>query len=234
MDGNMSEELKRFYKTKEWQQFRKVIISERGPLCERCGQLSTDTKFIHIHHKKELTELNYMDANISLNPNNVEILCQQCHNKEHGRWCKGALKIKERGIYIVYGPPCSGKTSYVIENKRFNDIVVDMDRLYEAITLLPRYDKPDQLKYNVFAIKNLMIDNIKTKLGNFNSAWIVGGYASKYTREKLASDLGAELIYMECSKEECKARLRACNDYRQGHIKEWEVYIDNWFEEFIE
>ena len=33
----------------------------------------------------------------------------------------------------------SGKTSYVIEHMEKGDIVVDMDSLYKAVTLLPKY-----------------------------------------------------------------------------------------------
>jgi 5-methylcytosine-specific restriction endonuclease McrA len=37
----------------------------------------------HVHHIKELTEENFMDPNISLNPENLEALCYDCHTREH-------------------------------------------------------------------------------------------------------------------------------------------------------
>lgn len=223
---------KKFYKSKEWINFRRIIILERGANCEECGRVITDSKHIQVHHIEELNPNNINDTSITLNPSNVKVLCQECHNKEHGRWCKGSIKKKPKGIYIVYGPPGAGKTSYVLDNMERGDIVVDMDRLYEAVTLLPRYDKPNNLKYNVLAIRNGIIDNIKTRYGNFNSAWIIGGYADKYQREQLSRDIGAKTIFVNASKEECLNRIKDSNDYRQEHYEEWKGYIDKWFNEY--
>ncbi|MGG7163783.1 HNH endonuclease [Clostridium ihumii] len=231
----MAQEFSRkFYKSKQWIDFRKIILAERGPICQQCKKIIRESRHIQLHHKEELTPTNITDVNITLNPDNIEVLCQECHNKLHGRWCKGQIKKKkERGIYIVYGPPLSGKTSYVKENMNKGDIVVDMDRLYEAVTLLPRYDKPDNLKYNVLSIRNTILDNIKTRYGGFKSAWIIGGYADKYSREQLAKELGAELIFIDVDKEECLYRLKYCNDYRQQkYEEEWIKYIEKWFSEY--
>ena len=73
------------------------------------------------------------------------------------------------------------------------DLVVDMDRLYEAVSMLHVYDKPNNLFGNVIGIHNLLIDNIKTRYGKWNDAWVIGGYADRYKREKLAEDLGADI-----------------------------------------
>lgn len=233
LDVNMFISLEQFYKSKEWLTFRAIIISERTNKCEECKKLITESKHIQVHHTIELTLANVNDYSISLDPHNVKVLCHDCHNKAHKRFGYQNELIKARGIYIVYGAPCSGKTTYVIENKRDEDIVIDLDRICEAITLLPRYNKPDNLKQNVFAIKNLLIDNIKTRYGRFYNAWIIGGYANKYERERLARDLGAELVYINASKEECLRRLYLCDDYRKYQILEWESYINKWFDEYL-
>lgn len=226
---------KKFYKSKPWRTFREIIINERGNKCQECGKVITESKFLQIHHIEELTPINIDDTSITLNPDNVIVVCQECHNKIHNRWSKGVVrKKKARGIYIVYGPPMSGKTSYVKENMTVGDIVVDMDRLYQAVTLLPMYDKPDSLKFNVMSIRNKILEDIKLRYGKFNSAWIIGGYADKYKREKLARDLGAELIHIKLDQEDCLHRLKYCNDYRQEHQEEWSRYIYEWFETFTE
>jgi hypothetical protein len=113
------------------------------------------------------------------------------------------------------------------------DIVVDMDRLYSAISYMDIYDKPDSIKRNVFAVRDTLIDNIKTRTGKWVSAWVIGGYPEKYKREQLADELGAELIYIEATRDECIERLMADEDRRQRRV-EWEGYIDKWFEQYIE
>ena len=37
----------------------------------------------HVHHKIELSESNYLDPMIALNPDNLEALCFRCHQMEH-------------------------------------------------------------------------------------------------------------------------------------------------------
>jgi hypothetical protein len=131
----------------------------------------------------------------------------------------------------VFGAPLAGKKSFVKQNICRGDVVVDMDRLYAAVSMLPDYDKPDNLLTNVRAIHNVLLDNIKTRYGKWNNAWIIGGYADKYKRDRLADDLGAEIIFCNTDKEECLNRLKLDTD-RQGRIKEWTEYINEWFEKF--
>lgn len=223
---------KAFYDSWQWKDFRRDLIIERttedGLRCEKCNkQILNET--IILHHIVELTNENVNDYNISLNPEVIEISCLDCHNKEHNRF---GYK-KKRGIYIVYGPPFSGKTSYVLNNKSNLDLVIDLDRIYEAITMLERYNKPSALRFNVFDIRDTLIDNILTRRGNFESAWIIGGYANKVERERLAKKLGAELIYIDTTKEECLNRLKVCEDFRKEKEKEWEKYILEWFENYL-
>ncbi|MBS6504046.1 MAG: HNH endonuclease [Clostridium sp.] len=228
--------LKKFYSSDEWINFRQIILLERskhdGIHCERCDKRIVVSKHIQLHHIIELTEDNYQDKMISLNPDNVEILCQGCHNRHHKRWSGGGHKRKEKAVYIVYGPPMSGKNSYVIEHMERGDLVIDMDSLYQAVTLLPKYDKPDELLYNVFAIRNSIIQNIKTRYGGYRTAWIIGGYPRKVERERLARETRAELILMDVDRDTCIKRLNKCNDYRSEHKEEWINYIDKWFDEF--
>ena len=219
--------LKSFYASEAWQAFRLLIISERGLRCEYCGELVTKAADLTLHHKIELTPENVHDVMISLNPDNVMVVHHDCHNKIHGRF--GYQHPK--GIFIVFGPPLAGKITYVQDNISRGDLVVDMDRLYAAVSMLPWYDKPDNLLANVRGIHNQLLDNIKTRYGKWNSAWVIGGYADRYKREKLADDLGAELIFCDVSKQECLRRLEL-DEQRRYRQDEWAAYIRKWFEEY--
>lgn len=223
--------LQSFYASSKWRNLRLNLILERskenGVICEKCGKSIINQLDIHAHHKKELTIDNYKDSNISLNPDNIELICHDCHDKEHHRF--GYKPPKK--VYLVYGSPLSGKKTFVKENMERGDIIVDMDKLYEALSMQSIYDKPNNLLMNVINIRNTIIDNIRYRYGKWYNAWIIGGYSDKYKREKLAEDIGAELVYIEATKEECYARLDTDKD-RQGMIPEWKKYIDEWFEEY--
>lgn len=76
-------ELHRFYKSDSWQVAREIKIRVANGKCERCGALGEE-----VHHIKKLTVHNVVDPMISLNQENLELLCKDCHNKEHNRFTK--------------------------------------------------------------------------------------------------------------------------------------------------
>lgn len=74
---------KPFYNSKSWQRASKTFIAMRqsidGGMCQRC---KVEPGYI-VHHIKHLTKSNINDPEISLNQENLEYLCQTCHNQEH-------------------------------------------------------------------------------------------------------------------------------------------------------
>lgn len=75
----MSKEFaKKFYKSTVWIKCKNSYIKSVHGLCERCEQPG----YI-VHHKIHLNERNINDPDISLNHNNLEYLCLDCHNKHH-------------------------------------------------------------------------------------------------------------------------------------------------------
>jgi hypothetical protein len=46
------------------------------------------------------------------------------------------------------------------------DLIVNMDLLYSALYGLPDYVNPDALFFNVTEVHNVLIDNIKSRLGS--------------------------------------------------------------------
>lgn len=220
--------LQTFYASKAWRNLRLSLIAERGGRCARCGTISRAEDIVG-HHKTELTPENVHDHTISLNPERIEIICRFCHDEEHNRF--GRQKAK--AVYLVYGPPLAGKSEFVRQQMRRGDLVVSMDTLYAAVSGLPEYDKPDNLFSNVMGLHNQLIDNVKTRMGKWSNAWVIGGYADKFKRERIADTLGAELIYIDVSREECYARIE--EDERLMYRKaEWRGYVDKWFEQYRE
>ena len=67
-----------FYKTKIWQDCRLAFLKDKHFICERCEDPATIG-----HHKIYLTPENISDPWITLSWDNLEALCQDCHNTEH-------------------------------------------------------------------------------------------------------------------------------------------------------
>ena len=57
----------------------------RGGNCERCAARGEVTAGAEVHHKKRLNKYNITDPNITLNYDNLELLCERCHQIEHGK-----------------------------------------------------------------------------------------------------------------------------------------------------
>lgn len=217
----------KFYTSRTWRAFRESVIIENGGVCSRCHKVFTDTSQLEVHHIKHLKQHDYQDYSKSFNKDNVEVICHQCHNDEHGRF------ITNKEVFLIYGPPLSGKTTYVKEMKGFSDIVVDIDKIQEAITLMPTYQDVPAVKKNLFNIRDLLLDHIKTRYGRWKTAWVIGGYANRFDRDMLIKELQIDtVILMDATKEECLKRLEQANDYRKEYKIEWESYINKWFDTY--
>ena len=216
----------KFYCSKAWRDLSYSLKVKVNGQCNRCKETILDFSKLIGHHTVELNEDNVDNPDIALNPELIEIICHDCHNKEHDRWQGGYVK-KPKKVYIVYGSPLSGKNTMVSELYEEGDIVLDLDRIWEMITLEEKYSKPKNIRFNVFKLRDELLDQIKTRYGNWNNAYIIGGYPDKYERERIAKELSAEMIYIEASKEECIERVRINN-----RPKIWVDYIEDWWERY--
>ena len=212
---------KQLYASKAWTELRRNLIVERGPICQKCGRFIADASKIIGHHKIALTQGNISDINFTLNPNNIDIICTWCHNREPGHFNSRLSK----NVYIVYGSPLSGKRTLVNQMLEYGDMIVDLDELFRAISGQELYNHPAGLRFNVFALRDKMIDMIKTRYGKWNDAYVITGGANKSEREKLAQELGAESIFCESTKAECLARAA---EERAGR----ERWVEKWWDEY--
>lgn len=72
-----------FYQSKAWEKCRRAYIKSVGGLCEKCKSMGIYSAGVIVHHIEPLTEENYMDESISLNPDNLMLLCRSCHEQIH-------------------------------------------------------------------------------------------------------------------------------------------------------
>lgn len=81
----MQEYAKSFYKSKAWQNCREAYAKKMGGLCEECLAKGQYNPGEIVHHKVHLTPENIGCPDISLNFNNLELLCRNCHAKKHSK-----------------------------------------------------------------------------------------------------------------------------------------------------
>lgn len=72
------EDQRKFYNSPKWKRTQAAYMASKNYICERCG---APAKIVH--HKKYITPSNITNQEITLAWENLEALCQDCHNKEH-------------------------------------------------------------------------------------------------------------------------------------------------------
>ena len=217
--------LENVYQSKEWENLLKIIKSERlneegQIICAHCGKPIIQKYDCIGHHLIFLTDENVNDAAISLNPKLIQLVHHRCHNLIHNKF--GYVK---KEIFLIYGSPLSGKTTYVDSVFTPGDLIVDMDSIFQMISGMPRYHKEKRLNEVAFGIRDYLMDSIKVRRGKWNSAYIIGGFPLISERERISKEYGARQIFIECSKEECLKRLE--NSDREKN--EWKKYIEDWW-----
>ena len=95
-----------FYRSTQWRDARAYVLMRDRYLCRRCGAPATD-----VHHVVRLTPDNIDDPKITLNPDNLESLCDTCHKVEHYAERTGVTidyNFDEDGQPVPIAPPRGG------------------------------------------------------------------------------------------------------------------------------
>lgn len=69
------EKILKFYHSSAWKRARSLKRQLSRGICEHCGNAGWE-----VHHKIPLTLANVDDPKISLDLNNLELLCTSCHD----------------------------------------------------------------------------------------------------------------------------------------------------------
>ena len=219
--------LDNFYRSNKWQKFREKVIFDRTNdngmcYCALCGKPITNK--IVCHHVEELTEYNVSDPNISLNPDNIELLHIDCHNKIHDRF-----QSNKKKIVLVYGPPIA-TLEYVEKEAGLNDFIISLDYIYKALN--PQYylyKHTKAITNLAFNIRSELYEIAKYRTGIWNTCYIVGGFPSRNERERIKKELGTdEEVLIDITKEEAYEIAKKYNVNQQYY-----KYIDDWYKDFI-
>lgn len=68
-----------FYRSKAWRSLKAYFLAAHGYRCERCGAIAEV-----VHHKQRIQTPDGWERR--LDPTNLELLCNRCHNDEHNRF----------------------------------------------------------------------------------------------------------------------------------------------------
>ena len=110
----MKEFARPLYNSHAWHLARTAYAKSRGGLCERCLEQGLFVPGEIVHHKIHLTPANINDERVTLDWNNLELLCRECHHfmhkDEYNRHkrkvgIKGRYYIDNNGKVVIDSPP---------------------------------------------------------------------------------------------------------------------------------
>lgn len=79
----MKEYAKTFYKSQAWKDTRAAYAKSKGYLCEVCLAKGVYRSGDIVHHKIHLSPENIADPSVSLNWDNLQLVCRDCHAQLH-------------------------------------------------------------------------------------------------------------------------------------------------------
>lgn len=234
---------KAFYVSQPWIKCRTAYAKSRGNLCERCAERGLIVPGDEVHHKIRLTPANVKDPSVALNWDNLELLCKDCHIKEHrpvqwradenGHVDIGMADHQRRymnEVYIISGPPAGGKTYYVRQHATSRDLVFDLDAVCSALQCgVGMHDEHRPVLTLALTIRETVYKDIETRRGEYERAFILTASPNAGYVNSLAKRFGAQLVTMTATREECHARIDA-DETRKGREFIYHNLVDEWFD----
>lgn len=135
---------------------------------------------------------------------------------------------------LIYGPPNSGKTTYALDRMKEGDLIIDMDRLQSSLTNLPPYTLSDPGFEISGILKNAAIQFLASGQGSYGTAYVIGGYPKRQTRQAIKRKLNAEVVFIDTDLQTCLSRP-VKNSHYPDCIHQWfENYEPDAYRDYID
>ena len=132
---------------------------------------------------------------------------------------------------IVYGCPCAGKSTYVMNHAGDNDVIYDYDAIISASTTRKkRLVDRHAAHFVVLSLRKALVDSAKNEKA-IDRLWLICSWPTDMIKE-LLDGVDSEEIFIDATKEECYARLEA--DDTRPDKNRWRAIIDAWFDTYKE
>jgi hypothetical protein len=134
-------------------------------------------------------------------------------------------------VTIVCGPPGAGKSTLVRREMQPGDLVLDVDEIFKALTLLDMRQKPPQVLPFVLAARDAVLSLLAGGFLGPRRAWVIMCGEDNDVRGELAERLSADVLVLPVPVGKCLDRMR-----RQGrpeeHIREIAPVCEKWHRRF--
>ena len=126
---------------------------------------------------------------------------------------------------VLWGAPCSGKSTYIRERATYGDIVIDLDRI--ALAFMPEgsehHDYPEHVRACARKARLAVVDEAaRWGRTSTHTAWIIDSNAGSKGRARWRA-IGADVVKLDVDPATCHERA---SRERPDHVHR---IIDEWF-----
>lgn len=129
-------------------------------------------------------------------------------------------------LYVIMGPPCSGKTTHVAAHRKLADVVIDMDALAAAFGGSGPHNARGGHRAASLTARNAILDRLAA--GRWDSdgdVWLIHHHPTHQAQARYQA-MGAQLVLLDPGEAVCLARARADHRPRWTHTAITEWYAD--------
>jgi hypothetical protein len=124
-------------------------------------------------------------------------------------------------LTVVTGPPCSGKSTYAWSRAQPGDIVVDFDRIAQALGSGSPHDHPDAVRWVAIAARRAAVNSAIIQHEKGATVWLVHSRIPAKDMERYLR-AGAEVVTLDVDPAELHARAA------RERPERWHTLIDEW------
>lgn len=204
----------RGYCSKGWKAARREVLLRDGYQCQACGAL-VHGKRAHVDHI--IRKADGAGDEIA----GLQTLCASCHAKKTIRETNGDAKPETWSLHpkwmpracipvtLVCGPPASGKSTYVEQNKRATDLVIDLDVIASGMAGTTLHAWGMKWLGGAVRKRNEILANLhKPDAKKHRMAWLIVSEPKAEDRQWWVDRLGAtRVVVMEVGVSTCEARM---------------------------
>ena len=133
-------------------------------------------------------------------------------------------------VYLIWGAPASGKTTYVKQHMQDGDMVVDLDLIKQSLSMMSKTDTWDTLLEVVLSIREHLYDLIEKRRVK-SDVWVISGLPERDKREEVIKKIKADkVIHIKATEKECIERAK--NDIERTDKQKQMQIIHKWFNKY--